>query len=356
MKKRLGIVYSDRYREHLLSEPAEDLPERIESIERALWRNELMQSLPILEPRAATKYDLSRVHDKGYIESIESQSQAAMATNSLVQIYYDTFIDGTTFEIASLSAGAGLTAVDCLVQRKFRNVFVIARPPGHHATPTRGMGYCYFNNAGIAARYAQEVYGLKKVVIVDWDVHHGNGTQEVFADDPSVLFFSIHEYPLFPEDSGWYTDNGCGEGKGFNINIPLPVGTGDSGYLKLWDEIIMPVTDEFEPDLVILSAGFDAHTLDPLGHQLVSNNGYAHLTERILRMTGEIGLLGFLEGGYSLEALSSSVVTCLNVIGNSEAELNGKLTENRSDSVLEQRLEDLKRFHGHYWKSLRHSP
>lgn len=362
MNKSLALVRNRKFQEHLVSEPCEDVPERLRAIDRQLSRYDLVSSLPQLESQSACEDDLVRVHSAEYIDRINAHAKTAEKTAGLVQIYYDTFIDSVSFEIARLAAGAGLTAVDAVKRGPFHSSFVLCRPPGHHASVDTGMGYCLFNNAAIAARYAQQMDGIDRVAIIDWDVHHGNGTQSIFYDDPSVLFVSIHEYPLFPPDSGWYTEDGIADGKGFTVNIPLPVGTGDHGYLTVWDEIVAPVVREYKPDLVLLSAGFDAHEADPLGHQRLSTYGYARLSKSVLDLAGKTGVVTFLEGGYDMTALADSVAACLRVFrdeGMQETLLrtfpDGErmLTSNRSDSVLEQRVRDVKKFLSRYWKSLR---
>jgi acetoin utilization deacetylase AcuC-like enzyme len=365
MNRNLALVRNRKFQEHLISEPCEDVPERLKAIDRALFRNDLARTLPQLESRLALEDDLVRVHNAQYIESINAHAKTAERTASQVQIYYDTFIDSISYQIARLAAGAGLTAVDAVKNGPFRSSFVLCRPPGHHASADKGMGYCLFNNVAIAARYAQQVLGIDKIAIIDWDVHHGNGTQSIFFDDPSVLFVSIHEYPLFPPDSGWYSEDGVADGRGFTVNVPLPVGTGDLGYLTVWDEIVSPVIQEYKPDLVLLSAGFDAHGADPLGHQGLSTGGYAHLSQRVFDLAEKTGVVGFLEGGYNMTALANSVVACLKVFRDegmvSEVETlsrtcaNGQneLTANRSDHILQQRLRDTKKYLSRYWRSLR---
>ena len=357
------LLRHSRFAEHLLEEPCEDIPARYRCIEEALWRSELMNSLPTAELRPATEEELSLVHSPGYISRIKEQSKQAEEEGKPVQIYYDTFVDATTFEIASLAARAGLVAMDNMLGGEaFQNAFVAARPPGHHATTDRGLGYCYFNNIALAAQYARAKYGLKKVAILDWDVHHGNGTEEIFYEDPDILFVSIHEQWLFPEETGWYLDNGRGAGRGFNINIPILPGTGDSGYLKILEEIVEPIFESFEPQLILISSGFDAHKYDPLGHQNLSVSGYVAMLRRLLALNQRIGTgngLGvFLEGGYSQRALAQGTLACLKVLGDLEENrpdngVSTNLSSNRSDQALKNRLDLVKSFHGHWWSSLR---
>ena len=363
--QNLAIVRSNEFLEHLKSEPSEDIPERLKSINRALFASELMGSLPELVAISALDKDLFRVHDQEYVETILTHSKTALKENRLVQIFFDTFICSTSYDVAKLAAGSGLRAVDAVAKGDYNTSFVLCRPPGHHALSAQGMGYCLFNNVAVAARYAQETYGLKRIAIIDWDVHHGNGTQEIFYDDPSVLFVSIHGYPLFPKDTGWYTEDGIGEGKGFTVNIPLPVGNGDLGYLTVWKEIVAPVVQEFEPELILLSAGFDAHMADPLGNQRLSILGYVKLSHDLLKLAEHAGLVAFLEGGYNVTALANSVSACLQVFNhpekvNESAEIprewlhgENELTLNRSDDVLHDRIKDTKRHHSRYWKSLK---
>jgi acetoin utilization deacetylase AcuC-like enzyme len=186
----------------------------------------------------------------------------------------DTPLCRDTYDTALLAAGGVIKAVDEVMSESnnLKHIFALIRPPGHHAYPNRGMGFCIFNNVAIAAEHLKHEYGLERILIVDWDVHHGNGTQDVFFEDPSVLYLSTHQYPHYP-GTGWLDEVGRGEGRGFTVNVPLPIGTNDAGYLYVLNSILVPIAREFRPDFVLVSAGFDAHTTDPLASMGVTSLG-----------------------------------------------------------------------------------
>ena len=223
----------------------------------------------------------------------------------------DTYVLPVSYDVACLSVGGALAAVDAVLGGQADNALAVVRPPGHHATPSRGMGFCLFNNIALAARHAQATYEeVKRVLIVDYDVHHGNGTQEAFYEDESVLFVSTHQYPYYP-GSGALGDIGSGPGRGATINMPLRAGTGNEGFELLYERVLWPAARRFRPDLILVSAGFDAHWADPLAMLQLDLRGYAHLTRELIGMAGELcagRAIFVLEGGYDLEVLSHGVL------------------------------------------------
>jgi len=365
----LVFVYDSQFQRHLTPESHPESPNRLAAIENALHRSELMKRLKRAAPRAASADELTSVHHPGYIEDLERLAGSADSHGGFLQLDADTFMCGESYETAKLAAGAGLVAVEQVMKGGNQSSFVAVRPPGHHALADRAMGFCLFNNVAVAARYAQKHLGAKRVLIIDWDVHHGNGTQDIFYNDPSVCFISFHQYPFWPPDMGWYTEDGAGEGKGFNINIPLPKGTGDQGYLKAWDSIVVPITMEFKPDLILLSAGYDAHQYDPLGQQEISTSGYFLLSNRLAELCerGRARLACFLEGGYNTKTLAEAAVTTMNVLNASNADERLSLkpfnhryggdikeeTKDRSRHAVDERIESVCRHLSKYWKSLR---
>jgi len=365
----LALVHNEEFQKHLTPESHPESPQRLAAINEALHRSELLQEIPVLEPVMAQVEDLTSVHKSYYIEELEKKADEAARRNDILRLDSDTWMSPASYTTAKLAAGAGLEAVKSVLKGAYSRSFVIVRPPGHHALADSQMGFCLFNNVAIAARHAQKQFGLKRVMVIDWDVHHGNGTQDMFYDDPSVLFVSFHQFPFWPPDIGWYTEDGNGEGKGYNVNIPLPAGTGDRGYLAAWDAIVKPLCLEYKPELLFLSAGYDAHQADPLGQQQISTRGYFMLTSRLseLAETLHCPVVGFLEGGYNTRSLADSVVATVKVLncpGKSEREnvqaFNGiygaelsAATTDRSHSLVDERIADIKRHMSKFWTCFR---
>lgn len=278
-------------------------PARLDAIDNALRRDQLWDRLLHLEFAPATVDQLELCHTADLIARIRS-----LAAEGGGAIDADTHVAAASFEIAKLSAGAALRAVDAVWGGECDNAFVSMRPPGHHAERGRSMGFCLFNNVAIAARYAQRQHGVNRVAIVDWDVHHGNGTQDIFYRDGSVFFFSVHQSPLYPY-SGWREERGAGPGMGTTMNIPLPAGQGDEQYANVWD-MAGDAVHAFHPQLILVSAGFDAHDRDPLGGMEVTAAGFAHLMRQTRKWADELcenRVVCVLEGGYDLRGLSDSV-------------------------------------------------
>lgn len=368
---KLTLICDRRFKLHQNPESHPESQHRLAAFERALHSQKVIHDLDCRVPRMATSEELSSIHDESYIASLLEMSEKAKVSSSLIRphIDTDTWVSPQSFETASLAAGAGLVAVEALANEDFNSSFVAIRPPGHHALANRAYGYCLFNNVAIAAKYAQQQLGLERILIVDWDVHHGNGTQDLFYEDPSVCFISFHQYPLWPADTGWYAEDGKGEGRGFNINIPLPAGTGDRGYLYAWDKILLPIAREYQPELILLSAGYDAHQYDPLGQQQVTTCGYYLLANRLAKLSCElkVKVACFLEGGYNTKTLAEAAVTTIQVLNAnddtacSELKIVGdrlggdiqEKTADRSENLVDQRVEDLRKYFSHYWKSLR---
>jgi len=292
----------------------DDHPEnanRLRAIEDALSASGLNERLPRLDPKMATLEQINAVHQKGYAEALKRAMQEAPG-------YIDhapTYIVPDSYDVALLSAGGACRAVDAVVDGEADSVFALIRPPGHHAIPSGAMGFCLFANVAIAARHAQQ-RGLARPLIVDFDVHHGNGTQDVFYADPSVLFISTHENGIYP-GTGALEEIGEGAGKGFTLNVPLRAGAGNAAFDRIAAEIIAPAAARFAPDILFVSAGFDAHWRDPLAHLQLTIAGYARLARALKELAAQHcgGKIVFvLEGGYELEALSGGVIACLRVL------------------------------------------
>ncbi len=254
---------------------------------------------------------LTAVHPESYVESIEELSARGGGALDL-----DTVASAGSFNAALHAAGGAVRLVEMLLDGEADTGFSAHRPPGHHATRSRAQGFCLFNNVSVAARFALDARGLDRVMIFDWDVHHGNGTNDIFHASPEALFVSIHEWPLYP-GSGAADDVGEGEGRGFTVNLPVPPGTGDADYLSLADHVVVPLAREYRPELLLVSAGYDAHRDDPLADCEVTDEGFAAMARAIRRVADSVGArLGcVLEGGYALGALGRSVAATMEELG-----------------------------------------
>ncbi|HEY9231127.1 MAG TPA: histone deacetylase [Blastocatellia bacterium] len=267
----------------------------------ALWLQ-----LAKLAPRQAGDEDLTRCHSAGLIEQI-----GKLCERGIPYIDLDTVISEQSFEVARLAAGAVIAGVDQVFTGQAQNAFALVRPPGHHATPSRAMGFCLFNNAAIGARYAQAVYGVERVLIVDWDVHHGNGTQDIFYSDPTVFYFSTHQYPYYP-GSGAGTERGEGRGQDATLNVPLRQGTSARDHRQAFTDALKAIEAQFPPDLILISAGFDSRRDDPLGGLLLEDTDFREMTKEVMSMAerhGEGRVVSVLEGGYNLDTLGETVRT-----------------------------------------------
>jgi acetoin utilization deacetylase AcuC-like enzyme len=284
-------------------ENAQRLAELLSSFDRHGLRQQMAQ-LPIAP---ATLSQIKRVHTAEYIQYIEGLSLRGGG-----QLNPDTYLTPESYQLALHAAGGCIAVVDAVAGGTARNGLALVRPPGHHAGTSRGEGFCLFNNIAIAARQAQEAHGRKRVLILDFDVHHGNGTQDIFYADDRVLFVSLHMMaPYFYPGTGRETETGRGAGKGYNLNIPFSPGVGDTGYVLALDEIVTPVVRQFGPEMILVSAGFDAHWQDPLAAAGLSLTGYARIVRRLLALADEFcnGQIVFvLEGGYFREALQTGLL------------------------------------------------
>lgn len=297
-------------RDYLKHDPGAFHPERPERLKTLLDLSAGLDTakFQLLPPKAARRMDIEACHDSVYIELVESTS-----SKNQYALDGDTITCRDSFGVGVLAVGGFVGLLDAVAARECSNGFALVRPPGHHALKGRAMGFCLFNTVAIGAHYLKRNYGAKRVLIMDWDVHHGNGTQDAFYDDPSVLYISTHQYPYYP-GTGAVEEAGVGAGKGFTINVPLPAGCADAEYLRAFQDIVVPAVDRFQPDWILVSAGFDPHRRDPLGGMGVTDDGFAVMAQRLLQLAekhsgGRIAFL--LEGGYDLTALKNSVAAVL---------------------------------------------
>ncbi len=301
---RTGLVADSRVRKHDPGPGHPEQPARFDAVLDGLEAAGLLSEMTHLEARAATNDELALAHTRSYIGLVEreiSQNRRQLSTG-------DTAVSAHSAEAARVAAGSVLSAVDAVFAGAVPNAFCAVRPPGHHASAARGMGFCLFNNVAGAARYAQQRHDAEKILIVDWDVHHGNGTQDIFYADSSVLFFSTHQSPWYP-GTGAAADRGEGVGFGATINCPLPAGSGGSEIFHAFEHSLLPRAQQFRPDLILISAGFDSRIDDPLGQFLLTDDDFADLTGTVMKLAStccEGRLVSVLEGGYSLPGLAAA--------------------------------------------------
>jgi acetoin utilization deacetylase AcuC-like enzyme len=306
---KVGLVYDPIYLKHDTGGHVESA-QRLEAIISHLEETGLKKKLTLIKPRPASVEELSLVHTKQHISYIKG-----VAGKGGGWIDADTVMSPDSYEAALYAAGGTILAAEAVMEGKVKSAFALVRPPGHHATPRRAMGFCLFNNIAIAAKHALARY-VERVLIIDFDVHHGNGTQEIFYDRPEVMYISTHEYPFYP-GTGGVEETGRGAAKGTKVNIPLPAGCGDSEYLQVFEQVITPAAKKFKPQLVLVSAGYDAHWADELAMMQLSVSGFAKIAGIIRELADELceGRLVFaLEGGYNLRALAASIKATLDIL------------------------------------------
>ena len=304
----LILVHTGRFAEHQTPPGHPERPERADVFDAiaARWRE---RGVEVVAPRAATSEHLLRVHDEAHLRRIAQTAGRATALDP------DTYTSPESYDVALLAAGACIDAVERVMSGAHRAAFALIRPPGHHAERDRAMGFCHFNNAAVAAAHARAA-GARKVAIVDYDVHHGNGTQHIFEADPHVLYVSTHQYPYYP-GTGAAGEVGRGGGSGFTVNLPFEVGAVDEDYRIAFTRIVVPVLRQFEPDLMIVSAGFDAHQRDPLGGIRLTTEAFGAMTAELRGVAEECcrgRIVAAVEGGYDLQALGASLDAAIDAL------------------------------------------
>ena len=346
----VAIIRDNRYREHDPGEGHPENPDRLRVIDELIERD--YGSLPLIAPRLAAQSELALIHDPHYIRTVANTEGKPSS-----RLDADTGLSARSYEIARLAVGGLLEAVDAILGTRDpgpltpSSTFAFVRPPGHHAEPGRGMGFCLFNNVAIAAAYAKKKHGLKRVLIVDWDLHHGNGTQKAFYEDPGVLFFSSHQYPYYP-GTGNFSETGSGPGEGYIVNAPLPTGFGDAEYISIYDRILKPIALEFRPELVLVSAGFDPYFKDPLGGMKLTRAGFGALMDIVKTIAEDTcsgKVLLTLEGGYNPDGLRDGVGAVLQSLMSKPRRPSEINASPASEQVIRQVAAVQKKF----WKSLR---
>jgi acetoin utilization deacetylase AcuC-like enzyme len=349
---RTGIVRDPRYLNHFMEPGHPESPERLKALYQMLDEDAMKGRFDVIPPRPATRQEIELFHDPGYIDLV-----ASTAGLPVYRLDMDTSTSAQSYETALLAAGGLIELIGASLDGKVRNGFAMIRPPGHHAERDRAMGFCLFNNIAVGARFAVETRGLDRVLVVDWDVHHGNGTQNAFYEDPRVLYFSIHRYGFFYPGTGGAAEVGRGDGAGFNVNVPLMGRGGDVEYETLFETILRPIALQYKPQLILVSAGFDIHYNDPLGGMEVTEGGFAELVRILMEIaaaTAEERLIFSLEGGYSVSGQRDSVREVLKELAGfatpREKPPQGK--GKPSLARIEKTLLQVREIQSRYWKDL----
>jgi acetoin utilization deacetylase AcuC-like enzyme len=337
----VGLVFDERFLAHRAPYAHPEHPGRLQAILERLDEEGLTTHCQPVPAREATREELERVHTAGHVERV-----AGTARSEFRQLDPDTYTSRESALAARLAAGGLVDLAAEVAAGRLSSGLALLRPPGHHAEADRAMGFCLFNNVAVAAR-ALQAGGLRRVLIVDWDLHHGNGTQHTFWSDPSVLYFSTHQYPFYP-GTGAVEEAGGAGAAGRTVNVPWPGGMGDADYAEAFRRILLPVAEEFAPDVILVSAGFDAARGDPLGSMRLSPDGYAWMTSRLLSLAGGRVVLA-LEGGYDLGAISRSAAACLRVLLGEPAR---PADPDRPSGAAVEVLERVTRAQKPFWTSL----
>ncbi len=305
-----AIVTDSRYLDHDDANHVERA-DRLRAIQRAINASPLQDELLTVAARAATDEELSAVHTSSYLESIRRFNNQGGG-----YLDPDTYMNSHSWDAAVWAAGGTVGLLESMLNGDCDNGFALVRPPGHHATQKRAMGFCLINNIAVAARAALQKPGIERVAVIDYDVHHGNGTQDIFYNDPNILYCSTHASPFYP-GTGLLDEMGTGPGKGVTFNVPLPPGVGDTGYARVFEQSLIPALRQWKPDILMVSAGYDAHWSDPIGPMVLSVTGFARMTRMLAELADEVcngRIMLVLEGGYNLDALGACVVASLEVL------------------------------------------
>jgi len=341
-----AIVYHPLYLEHYQPGHPES-PQRLRAIMAALEASPIKARLTPLEPEPVSLERLQRVHTPEYVAHIRDLA----ANGGDAWRGGETYVCSQSYDAALLAAGGIVKLVEAVVRGEVNNGFALVRPPGHHASQEEGEGFCLFNNIAVAARTARDELGIQRVLIVDWDLHHGQGTQYITYDDPGIMYFSTHQWGIYPGTGHW-SEIGSGAARGMNINVPLSPGIGDAGYARIFDELLMPLARRFKPELILVSAGYDTHWLDPLGSMTVTIAGYGMMARKLVALANELpetrGRIAVtLEGGYDLDAQAHGALATLGALLG-DAKTDDPLgPPRRREAQLDQKyLDQLRALHG----------
>jgi len=340
---KAGLVYDPIYLQHDTGDHVENARRLVDAM-TYLEETGTKEKLTCLPARPASLEELEMVHTPEYVSYVKGKAEKGGGW-----LDPDTVTSPKSYQAALYAAGGVLAAVEAVMKGEVDNAFALVRPPGHHAIKDRAMGFCIFNNVAIAAKFALSKFNVSRVLIADFDVHHGNGTQDTFYADPAVLYFSTHQYPFYP-GTGWMDETGTGEGEGTTVNFPMAAGWGDEEYLRGFDEVLVPVVRRFQPQLILVSAGFDAHWADQLAMMRVGITGFTQMAMILKKLAAELcqGRLVFtLEGGYNLRVVACSVKATFDVLlGKSEIDdPMGKASIERKPRGFDERIQAIKKIH-----------
>jgi acetoin utilization deacetylase AcuC-like enzyme len=336
---RVALAYDPEHKQHEVRRHPER-PERVEAVERHLRDSGALLRLEALAPRGATDPELELVHPAEHVERIRRLDASGGG-----KIDPDTSAVPGSFAAAAGATGGVLSAIDAVARHEADAAFCLSRPPGHHATADRAMGFCLFNSVAVAAAYARDRHGARRLAIVDFDVHHGNGTQDIFWDDPQLLYLSTHQYPFYPGTGHW-SEMGGSDAEGCTVNIPLPAGSGDREYLRCFDLLLLPVIERFQPEMLLVSAGYDAHEDDPLAGMAVSTEAYGAIMRRLNSIAGLVcggRIVATLEGGYDPSDLAASVAASIEALQDPSP---AYVEAAPASEEFERYLAQLRRLHG----------
>ncbi|MFP8878342.1 MAG: histone deacetylase [Myxococcota bacterium] len=347
-KRAIAVVEDSRFLDHVGPPGHPEQPERLNAVGSAL--DARTEPLSRLAPRPATADEILRVHSRTHFDEVHRVAERAPA-----QLDPDTYVSPDSFDVALLAAGASVDLAARVARREAASGLAAVRPPGHHAESDCAMGFCLFNNVAIAARALQEDLGVERILVVDWDVHHGNGTQHFFEDDPTVLYVSTHQFPFYP-GTGSARETGVGVGEGFTLNIPLPADCGDSEYVGVFQQLVTPAAIAFRPEMILISAGFDAHCDDPLASMNVTADGFRAMASIARALADDMsgGRLAFiLEGGYSASGLIEGVASVMDAIVGSDPTDYPADVPAPSNSVLQRVVKQVSDLHGRDFSRLK---
>lgn len=336
------IVYDPSYKDHETGNHIES-KSRMDAIMGRIRADQYASRIQTVKPMTASLDAVRANHDSRYIARVKQLAEAGGGW-----LDFDTYCSPRSYEVALLAVGGAIIAADTVISNA-RNAFAVVRPPGHHAVYDKAMGFCIFNNVACAVKHVLSNYDIRRVLIIDWDVHHGNGTQASFFDDSRVLYASTHQRPFYP-GTGDFEEVGSGDGEGFNVNLPLAPGVNDDGFFYAYDNLLVPIAKQFTPELTFISAGQDVHYADPIGGMVVTSDGFRGLTDRIKSISPPGKVVACLEGGYNLKSLADSVLTVCGSLFDFPVGIEHEVVERGVSKDVRDRVDRAVKIQSDYWQ------